>query len=54
MEDFEYNKIINPYDEKIMSLNKESFYDNNLLFDNECKATIKPIIIAKIIETTEI
>ena len=27
---FEYNKIINPYDEKIMSLNKESFYDNNL------------------------
>ncbi len=27
---FDDNKIINPYDEKIMSLNKESFYDNNL------------------------
>ena len=23
------NKIFNPYDEKVMSLNKESFYDNN-------------------------
>ena len=29
-------------------------YDKNLLFDNEGRATIKPIIIAKIIETTEI
>lgn len=26
-------KIYNPYDEKVMSLNKESFYDDNLYFD---------------------
>ena len=26
----EKKKIINPYDEKVMSLNKESFYDNNI------------------------
>ena len=29
-------------------------YVKNLLFDNEGRATIKPIIIARIIDTTEI
>ena len=26
---YTYKELISPYDEKVMSLNKESFYDNN-------------------------
>lgn len=41
-----YNKkeIINPYDEKVMSLNKETFYDNNIYEDEIIEINNKKII----------
>ena len=38
------NEIINPYDEKVMSLNKESFYDNNK-YNYNIEEISKPIFI---------
>ena len=41
-----YNKkeIINPYDEKIMSLNKDSFYNNNIYNNDVLEITNKIFI----------
>lgn len=39
----EKKEIINPYDEKVMSLNKESFYDNNI-YEDEITEINKKII----------
>ena len=40
----EKKEIINPYDEKVMSLNKESFYDNNIYEDEIREINNKKII----------
>tara|TARA_B110000483_G_C18205204_1_gene547239 strand:+ start:4353 stop:5612 length:1260 start_codon:yes stop_codon:yes gene_type:complete len=40
----EKKEIINPYDEKVMSLNKESFYDNNIYEDEITAINNKKII----------
>ena len=40
----EKKEIINPYDEKVMSLNKESFYDNNIYEDKITEINNKKII----------
>jgi hypothetical protein len=40
----EKKEIINPYDEKVMSLNKESFYDNNIYEDEITEINNKEII----------
>ena len=40
----EKKEIINPYDEKVMSLNKESFYDNNIYEDEIKEINNKEII----------
>ena len=40
----EKKEIINPYDEKVMSLNKESFYDNNIYEDEITEINNKKII----------
>jgi len=41
---YDNKQIINPYDEKVMSLNKESFYDNNL-YQYKINKTENPEII---------
>ena len=40
----EKKEIINPYDEKVMSLNKETFYDNNIYEDEITEIKNKQII----------
>ena len=40
----EKKEIINPYDEKVMSLNKESFYDNNIYEDEIVKIENKNVL----------
>ena len=40
----EKKEIINPYDEKVMSLNKESFYDNNMYHDEIEKIENKNVL----------
>ena len=40
----EKTEIINPYDEKVMSLNKESFYDNNMYHDEIVKIENKNVL----------
>jgi hypothetical protein len=46
---YDKNKLISPYDEKVMSLNKDSFYDNNVFdiyTDNNLKSNLNKNIIA--------
>lgn len=40
----EKKEIINPYDEKVMSLNKESFYDNNMYHNEIVKIENKNVL----------
>ena len=40
----DYNSLFSPYDEKVMSLNKDSFYDNNI-YTNIIENIENPIII---------